>query len=194
MTLTPSLDSLRLMSRAKCATHKVRPAMVRVVHVVRTGSSVFLTPLVLSCGLRNDCTDGHAGQVFELRITKRLTSSCGVPSTDRLIGKSFRFRVEGFSDGDVCGCGIGPILQSPDDRTWSDSAPQMSRNCRGGFFGVTVKEQLGSCTSDVRLGVHAEGPGTADLNDPTPDLRLDYASTCDCTGSFYISLQRVNDN
>jgi hypothetical protein len=110
MKSTPSLDSLLFMSRATCATHEVRRAMVRVIHVVRAGSSGFLTPLLLSCGLRTDCADDHLGQVFDLRITKRLTSSCGVPSTDPLIGKSFRFRVDSFSDRNSCGCGIGPLL------------------------------------------------------------------------------------
>lgn len=191
MKLTPTLAALWFRGRAKCATRRARRALSRIVHL---RLSVFLTPLVLSCGLRTDCTDDHAGQVFEVKITKRLLSSCGVPSTDPLIGKSFRFRVERFSAGDVCGCGIGPILQSPDDRVWSDTIPQENRNCSGNFFGVSLIEQFGSCTSDVMLSVHADGPATADLNDPTPVPRLDYTSTCDCGGSFYISLQRENDN
>jgi hypothetical protein len=62
------------------------------------------------------------------------------------------------------------------------------------FSDVNLIEQLKNCASNVRLSVHAHGPATADVDDPTPVPRLDYTFTCDCGGSFYIALQRENDN
>lgn len=181
-------------SRAKRATVRMLDLLRLWVHGALVRCAWVPIPLALSCGLRADCNHDNQGQTFELRINKRLSSACGVPAQDPLIGKSFRFRVEGFSPGDTCDCGAGTILNSPSDRTWSDAAPQTAGHCTGGFFGVNLNEQLGDCASEVQLSVHADGPGSADLDDPTPVPRLDYTSTCDCGGSFNITLQRVDED
>jgi hypothetical protein len=167
------------------------PYLTQVLRHVSRGFTVLVSSMCLTCD--PDCDLSNQDQAFKVTFVQRRSDYlCDPkPDPDPLIGQSFTIlindRAEGREGG--CGCGAGPILESPTTVTWSNAIPQMF--CVGPMYAVTMDVTEGDCTAQSSLSLYARGPTSS--SDPNNTFaNLDYGwSACNCGGSYSVTVERV---
>jgi hypothetical protein len=168
------------------------PYLTQVLRHVSRGFTVLVSSMCLTCD--PDCDLSNQDQAFKVTFVQRRSDYlCDPkPDPDPLIGQSFTILINDRAEGrgGDCGCGAGPILESPTTVTWSNAVPQ-KYDCTGSMYSVTVDVSSGDCTSQASLSLHANGPTTSSDPDNT-GAKLTYGeATCSCGGSYSVTVERV---
>src|SRR5690606_28908134 len=168
------------------------PTLSNLLAPTSRGLTVLVCGMCLTCD--PNCDLSNQDQAFKVTLVKRKSDYwCDPkPDPDPLIGQSFTILINDRAEGrgGDCGCGAGPILESPATVTWSNAVPQ-KYDCTGSMYSVTVDVSSGDCTSQASLSLHANGPTTSSDPDNT-GAKFGYAeATCNCSGLYSVTIERV---
>jgi hypothetical protein len=194
------------MSSDNSAAQQIHPCETRWMGAKGRFWEFLLSPLgylprgltVLVCGMcltcDPNCDLSNQDQAFKVTLVKRMSDYwCDPkPDPDPLIGQSFTILINDRAEGrgGDCGCGAGPILESPTTVTWSNAVPQKN-DCQGPMYSVTMNVAKGDCTAESLLSLYTTGPTSS--SDPNNTFaNLDYGwSACNCGGSYSVTVERV---
>jgi hypothetical protein len=166
--------------------------LTQVVRHVSRGFTVFISSMCLTCD--PNCDLSNQDQAFKVTFVQRRSDYlCDPPpDPDPLIGQSFTILINDRAEGrgGDCGCGAGPILESPTIVTWSNAIPQKN-DCQGPMYSVTMNVAKGDCTAESLLSLYTTGPTSS--SDPNNTVAaLSYGTTaCDCGGMYSVTVERV---